>query len=423
MEPIILPNGIELATLDAMRGRVRMLSPLASADIRPDEKLAERLKELGVASQWSVQNKNDNFDFRTISDVLPQDGDYIQVDFRALSKTIVTGHWLDWTRDNVLKDSVELLPGATVYANHNFFDINGWLGSVANAAWDEKGEASGGVPGINVRYKIDALMNPRIARGLMMDPPAIHSTSMTVLFEFEYSHPEMAAEDRWKFFKNLGEEIDGEIVRLIVTKVIEYWEASLVFQGADRLAKMQPREVDGVTKLQSYEVREQDAGEEAGKMPAFQPANSNEEKTMKLTSEQKTKLGIEFDGEDVPEAEILKAGESLAEKLAAVDQVNIAELTAKAAAGEKFIEQQRTEVARLAKVAELGGDDGELDEVVTATIAEASFDRLTQLKGYYEKKISDKFPAGGKSSLEESDAVDKAGGVKDSKQLPQVSVH
>jgi hypothetical protein len=40
------------------------------------------------------------------------------------------------------------------------------------------------------------------------------------------------------------------------------------------------------------------------------PPNSNEEKTMKLTAEQKKELGIEFDGEDVPETEILKAAES-----------------------------------------------------------------------------------------------------------------
>jgi hypothetical protein len=45
------------------------------------------------------------------------------------------------------------------------------------------------------------------------------------------------------------------------------------------------------------------------------PPNSNEEKTMKLTAEQKKELGIEFDGEDVPETEIFKAAESLAAKV------------------------------------------------------------------------------------------------------------
>lgn len=402
MKPIILPNGIELASLDAMQGRVRMLSPLASADIRPDEKLVERLKDAGVASQWSIQNKNDNFAFADINDVLPQDGDYIQVDFRALSKVVVRGHWLDWTKDNVLKDSLNLLPGATVYANHNFYDINGWLGSVANAAWDEKGESSDGIPGINVRYKIDALMNPRIARGLMMEPPAIHSTSMTVLFEFEYSHPDMAAEDRWKFFRNLGEEIDGEIVRLIVTKVIEYWEASLVFQGADRLAKMQPKEV-GSGQLA--------VGSEEDEPAALEPPNSNEEKTMKLNNEQKKSLGIEFDGDEVPETEIFKAAESLADRLAAVDTVNIAELTARATAGDLLVEEKRTEVVRLAKLAELGADDKELPAVIAEDIKAANVARLQQLGDHYKKKAAEKFPETGRSSQENSAAVDNAGGV------------
>jgi hypothetical protein len=106
---------------------------------------------------------------------------------------------------------------------------------VSNVAWDETGDQFGGVPGINAEYKIDALMNPRIARGLLMDPPAIHSTSMTVLFEFEFSHPDLVEQGR--FWQLLGDEVEGSIVRLIVTKIQEYWEASLVFPGADRFAK------------------------------------------------------------------------------------------------------------------------------------------------------------------------------------------
>lgn len=422
MEPITLPNGIQLATLDAMCGRVQLLSPLRTAQIRPDEQLAERLKSAGLVSQWSQSSKNDNFEFTKVEDVMPRDGDYISVDFRALSKTIVPGHWIDWTRDNVLEESVPLLLGATVYPNHTFWDINGWLGSVSNVAWDGEGKAADGVPGINARYKIDALMNPRIARGLMMEPPAIHSTSMTVLFEFEYSHPDMAAEDRWKFFRNLGEEIDGEIVRLIVTKINEYWEASLVFQGADRLAKLQPKESEGRLSVGSLKL-ESFSADEAEPAATATPPNSNEEKTMKLTSEQKTKLGIEFDGEDVPETEIFKAGESLADKLAAVDTVNIEELQKKASAGEAFIAKQREEVTRLARLAELGAEEGELDEVVSQQIENADFDTLVKLETYFGKRAADKFPKGGRSSVEDGYKVDAAGGtVSNEAELPEAGL-
>jgi hypothetical protein len=367
-----------------------------------------------------MTNKQDNFNFRTISDIVPKDEDYILVNFRAISKTIIAGHWIDWTRGNVLEESVPLLFGATVYPNHEFWDINNWLGSVSNVAWDDAGANSGGIPGINAEYKIDALMNARIARGLLMTPPAIHSTSMTVLFEFEYSHPDMAAENKWKFINNLGEEVDGEIVRFIVTKIREYWEASLVFQGADRLAKKydDPDEGD-----QEDDFADMSAKPAAGFQP---PPNSNEEKTMKLTKEQKTELGIEFDGEDVPETEIFKAATTLAAKNKEFDGVNIAELAdlkKKADAGEAYIEKQRTEVTRLAKLAELGADDGDLDEVTAELIAEADFDRLVKLEQRYQKKVGERFPETARSSQEDTEAVEAGGGVATQKTtVPKVGL-
>jgi hypothetical protein len=144
---------------------------------------------------------------------------------------------------------------------------------------------------------------------------------------------------------------------------------------------------------------------------------------MKLTKEQKQSLGIEFDGDEVPETEIFKAAESLAEKLAGVDTVNIAKLTARAAAGDKYTELQRTEVTRLAKLAELGADDGELEAVVSQTIADADFDRLVQLQSYYQKKVAERFPETARSSQEDSAAVEAAGGVKKPTTVPKVGLH
>ena len=238
-----------------------------------------------------------------------------------------------------------------------------------------------------------------------MKPPAIHSTSMTVLFEFEYSHPDIALESKWKFFDLLGEEVDGEIVRLVVTKIHEYWEASLVFQGADRLAKKNEDEED---KTDFADMSANPAADEP-------PPNSNEEKKMKLTADQKSKLGIEFDGDDVPETEILKAGESLADKLAAVDQVNIAELTERAEAGDTLVEEKRTEVTRLAKLAELGAEEGDLDPAVSDSIKEAGVERLQQLGTYYQKRVGERFPNGGRSSMEDPTVVDNAGGKDEAK--------
>jgi hypothetical protein len=406
-----LPTGLKIVSMERQTAQVRMRAPFATAGISASEKLTELLRTANLWRQNTQVNKTDNFNFEKVADILPKDEEYISVNFRALSKTIVPGHWIDWSKDNVLKDSVSMLLGATVYPNHDFSDINNWLGSVSNVAWDETGANAEGVPGINATYKIDALMNPRIARGLLMTPPAIHSTSMTVLFKFEPSHPDIFNESRWRFCELLGEEVEGQIVRLIVTEILEYWEASLVFQGADRLAK-------------KYDEDEEEDFENlsAAGLSAL-PANSNEEKTMKLSKEQKAELGIEFDGDEVPETEILKAAESLAAKTKQFDGVDIANLKKQASQVETLLVAKRAEVTRLARLAELGAEEGELEEIISQQIEEADAEKLVKLEAYFGKKAADKFPTG-RSSQEDSQQIENAGGVSQAAvTVPTVGLH
>lgn len=84
--------------------------------------------------------------------------------------------------------------------------------------------------------KIDGLSNPRIARGIQMDPPSIHSNSVTVEFAWEPSH---TFEDMWEFYSKLGTYTEnGELIRRVVTKIISYKETSLVWHGADPFAQL-----------------------------------------------------------------------------------------------------------------------------------------------------------------------------------------
>jgi hypothetical protein len=394
-----LPIGLTIVSMEQQTVQVNMRAAFAPGEISASEKLTEFLRTANLWRQKTNVNKNDNFNFENVADILPKDDEYILVPFRALSKTIVPGHWIDWSKDNVLKDATAKLLGTTVYPNHEFTDINNWLGSVSNVVWDEEGKNANGVPGINATYKIDALMNPRIARGLLMSPPAIHSTSMTVLFKFEPSHPEIFNENRWRFFDLLGEEVEGSIVRLVVTEIIEFWDASLVYQGADRLAKKYDE--DDESEIESLS---------AAKLSA-KPTNSNEVKTMKLTKEKKAELGIEFDGEEVPETELLKAAESLAAKVKPFQSVNITELQEKAAVADGYVTEKRSEVTRLARIAELGADEGELDEVVKEQINGANFETLQKLGKYFEKKAADKLPNGQVSQTGKQE-IETAGGVE-----------
>jgi len=89
--------------------------------------------------------------------------------------------------------------------------------------------------GINAIMKIDGKSNPRIARGIMMSPPSIHSNSVTVRFGWEPSHKFDKEED---FFEKLGTyNKDGELIRVVVNLIKGYNETSLVSHGADPYAQ------------------------------------------------------------------------------------------------------------------------------------------------------------------------------------------
>jgi len=426
-----LKNGVEIISLceggfGVNCGRVRLLSRIDPDVIAPVNaaELDKKLRAAGQSSLWSFvpsQVKSDNFNFERIEDVLPSEADYITVPFRALSQAFVPGHCLDFTTDGVLEAAVPLIVGQTVYPNHDFTDINNALGVISAANWDAEDVAQKGAPGVNVQYKIDALMNPRISRLLLMRPPGIHSTSLTLLFEFDFSHPDLVEQGR--FWQLLGEEVEGSIVRLIVTEILECWEGSLVFMGADRMAKQLPGDEDEEEDQESFSAQLAEKGAKE-----TTPPNSDEEKTMQIPKEKREALGIGFDGEDVPETEIFKALETQAESLTTLKAGlpdNVEELKAAAAAGAKLVEEKRAAVLADAKLAELSADDAtaKLDPVVEKTIAEADVDRLQELGAYYGKKVAAKFP-NGRSSLEDSETVETAGGVQEKgKKLPKVSVH
>lgn len=174
-----------------------------------------------------------------LEDLKPKDGEFINPMFRLLSATIVSKNYnpTDFSRPGVLKASMPLLLGQTVNCDHST-DIGNAIGAVSKVTWQEAYKAENGfmIPaGINGVLKIDGKANPRIARGILMDPPSIHSNSVTVQFKWEKSHPEM--DDR-EFYEKLGTyDAKGVMVRRIVTEIVRYLETSLVSHGADSFAQ------------------------------------------------------------------------------------------------------------------------------------------------------------------------------------------
>lgn len=171
-------------------------------------------------------------------DLYPNDEEFIEPMFRLLSACIVSKNYMPTEfPKNVLKDSMNLLVGQTVNCDHET-DVANAIGSVKSVSWQESYTVDGvTIPaGINGVLKIDGKSNPRIARGINMDPPSIHSNSVTVQFEWKPSH---RFEKEWEFYDKLGTIAeDGTMVRRIATRIISYKETSLVSHGADPFAQL-----------------------------------------------------------------------------------------------------------------------------------------------------------------------------------------
>lgn len=171
-------------------------------------------------------------------DLSPKDDEFIEPMFRLLSSTIVSKNWnpTDFSQGGVLKASMKLLLGQTVNCDHET-NIGNAIGSVSKVVWqDEYKDGDFTIPaGINGVLKIDGKANPRIARGILMDPPSIHSNSVTVQFRWDKSHPELSDQD---FYEKLGTyDEKGNMIRRMVTEVVRYMETSLVSHGADSFAQ------------------------------------------------------------------------------------------------------------------------------------------------------------------------------------------
>ncbi len=175
----------------------------------------------------------------TSEDLAPKDGDFILPIFRALSEVIVHKkvNPIDFSMNSVLRDSMSKLLGQTVYPNHEPV-VGNEVGVVSKVEWQKSYTTSNGIvipAGINAQFKIDAKANPKIARNIMMDPPAIHSNSVTVSFAWEQSHPTMELNEFWGKLGTFGS--DGQLIRRIVNEVKNYHETSLVAHGADPFAQ------------------------------------------------------------------------------------------------------------------------------------------------------------------------------------------
>lgn len=200
------------------------------------EPTKESLQQLGLFG--SDIDYNTYYPDLKAEELKPQNEDFIEPMFRLLSATIVSKNYnpTDFSQPGVLKASMNYLLGQTVNCDHSTY-IGNAIGSVSQVLWQEAYKDKGfTIPaGINGVLKIDGKANPRIARGILMEPPSIHSNSVTVQFKWDKSHPDMDDEE---FYMKLGTyDEHGNMIRRMVTEVVRYLETSLVSHGADSFAQ------------------------------------------------------------------------------------------------------------------------------------------------------------------------------------------
>ena len=198
----------------------------------------EAIEALGLFES-STPNYTTYYPDVTADDLMPKEEDFIFPIFRCLSATTVWKGYrpIDFSKPGVLKAAMNMLIGQTINADHETALGNG-MGVVKSVSWQNSYTVDGiTIPaGINGEFMIDGKSNPRIARAIMCKPPIIHSNSVSVRFEWEPSH-KLNSDD--EFYSKLGTKDDkGNLYRLVVNKIVQFSETSLVPHGADPYAQI-----------------------------------------------------------------------------------------------------------------------------------------------------------------------------------------
>ncbi|UPY79891.1 hypothetical protein FH581_017880 (plasmid) [Leptospira weilii] len=337
---------------------------------------------------------------------------YVEHDFRMLSKSLIECYALDFTKDNVLKSATSLF-ATKIYKDHETF-VDNSIGAVINPIWNDEKDNEG----VNGTFRFFKKFASSIIDRLETDPPILDSCSVGIQFTFIKSHPYLE-----NFYWHLGEEIEGSVVRLIITKIIAVTEVSIVCAGADPNAKK--------LSLNHFEDTSSDLGEE----------EPQTEKNMKLKAKlllalglSLESLGLEKQGEDVElsaekyEVVLQKAGLENSKLKTALNsyagltnqevfpagfdhESNVAKLKELLDEPRKILERNRKEVLTAYRLFV----NGKADETIEEMIENADLKQLKALAHQYGVKLNEKFPitedengmksrASGKSSLQEDES-------------------
>lgn len=317
----------------------------------------------------------------SLDELKPSASDYLKAQFRALSAAYLGpgGYFLDFSKPGVLAASLPLMlpreKGGSrrrylmLHRNHSNL-VQDRVGFIANATWVEAGGEQS-APGINIDTMLDWKLAPNEARQLISDPPLLDSVSVSVEFDWEKSHPDMRD---WQFWDLLGHEVDGQMVRIVVTEITDYYHVALVWEGADEEADLI------LTKNQNGKNREPLA-------PADKERNhaGGMMKDLTISSALARQLCSLLGIEDL-EKDVLASVTALAE-------ANEELLAKQVPLEEKAKELQRVMDLRRAQVkALITKVDGECKKSFETVLSLMKWEDLEEIAADYQAKLEEKFP-------------------------------
>uniref|UniRef100_C6E6R3 Uncharacterized protein n=1 Tax=Geobacter sp. (strain M21) TaxID=443144 RepID=C6E6R3_GEOSM len=289
---------------------------------------------------------------------------------RLLSMAVTPYRMFDFTKEGVLKAAVKLFEGLTLYANHRA-DVNDWKGLVQECVWDDKNDP----PGINGMLVIDKTVDPKLARGVEIK--ALRSVSVTIWFKYERSHPNLDY-----FWDRLGEVVDGQLVRFIVTEITNAGEVSIVWEGEDPHAKT--------------------FSAPGNKPGAHSASNHEEEKEMKLTVATLAALGLAA-GTEVTE-------EMLEQKIVGLTK-QVDQLKVDAAVGVATLKETRERAVTLYKASK---GEKVVESFVTNVLEKADLETCRayclEYEGEVEKNVPLACPKCGEKLARRSSVPEPVGG-------------
>ncbi|RUP41609.1 MAG: hypothetical protein EKK63_04970 [Acinetobacter sp.] len=210
-----------------------------------DKSTKEKLAEIRDKFGWI------NSDYRqsvpsAIEDAIAKPEDFIPFMFRHITATIVgAGTWkaTEFT-PAVLKAARKKLEFKPAYVNHEV-EVSNNIGLTGQAVFTDSFTSNDGIvvpAGLDAPIWIDGKLHTDLTRKLSAYPkPHIQSVSIGVLYKWEPSHTftdSVGNEDDYAFENRIGTLVDGKMVRRIVTEIVDIFETSLVFMGADPYAKI-----------------------------------------------------------------------------------------------------------------------------------------------------------------------------------------